>query len=459
VRISGGIAAALCAAFALTAATAGANGRYPASTAVRFSVDPAGLDLIVVRTTYGLLVSHDDGASWRWLCEGALGVPAMSIEDPSLELTAGGALVIGVQEGLDVSRDFGCNFGCVNGPPAGLPIVDLAWRPSDPHAVLALSSIFVFDDAGASHDARVWESTDDGATFVARSALDPTIAPSTIDGAPSDPARIYVSGTRGLGSSSTAVLLVSTDRGATWTERPIPFDPQSEVQVFIGAVDPKDADRVYLRSSGSARLYVTSDAGRTFQVPLVLSGPMLGLALSPDGSKVYAGGPQDGLFAASMPSADAGLSFTRVSNLPVQCLATRGDELWACADDSSGFTIGSSTNGGAHFVPRMRKGQLAGPIACVPEAGPFACEANANASQCAGAAFEAVCSTLQGCDAGPAAAGQTRDSGVSTQAVPLRSSNCGCSQIGGPNTAGLALGTTLAALLARLARWRRRRSD
>jgi hypothetical protein len=121
-----------------------------------------------------------------------------------------------------------------------------------------------------------------------------------------------------------------------WAERPIPLDASTEFGVYIGAIDPEIADRVYLRSTGASRLYVTGDAGRSFQVPLTFVGPMMGLALAPDGAHVYAGGPEDGLFvAAARDGADAGLAFVRASSVPVQCLATRGAELWACADGTT----------------------------------------------------------------------------------------------------------------------------
>ncbi len=405
-RISGGIAAALCATALLSAERASANGRYPASTQIVFSTDAADPDLVVVRTTYGLSISRDDGVTWKWLCESALGVPTVSVEDPSVALTANGALVVGLYEGLEVSRasagsanDLGCDFACAGGPLEGLSIEDLATSTST-HSVLALSSTDIFGDGGVSLDSRVWQSTDDGAHWAQRGpVLDPTVAVTTIDVAPSDPTRLYVSGTRGYGAARTASLFVSTDGGDTWAERPLPFDAATEVSVFIGAVDPGDPDRVYLRSSGVSRLYVTSDAGASFQVPLTMTGQMLGFAVGP--GMVYAGSVEDGLLAAS--TADARLAFHEVSSIHVQCLATRGPELWACSDAESGFLVGVSTTGGAQFAPRLQLDGLAGPIACSASAGPFACKATANAAQCAGAAFDAVCQALGGCDDGTSA--------------------------------------------------------
>jgi hypothetical protein len=476
------IALALGVAGALSARTAVANGRYPASTAVALSTNVADPGLVVVRATYGLLISRDDGASWRWLCESALGVPAVSVEDPSVALTANDALVVGHTGGLAVSRDVGCDFACVEGPLAGQAIVDLAVRADDPHAVVALSSSYVFGDGGPAYDTRVWQSLDDGASWAQLGVpLDPAVAVTTIDVAPTDPQRLYVSGTRGYGSSRTASLFVSVNGGASWTERPLPFDAATEVQVFIGAIDPTSADRVYLRSSGVSRLFVSSDAGRSFQVPLTLTGPMLGFAIAPDGSEVYAGSEEDGLYAAAVNGAavaatngaavaatDGGLAFRKIASIHVQCLATRGNELWACSDVESGFVIGVSTAGGA-FVPKLRDGELAGPIACEDEAeGALACGADASAAQCSGAAFSTLCATLDGCsqgDAGSGAAssvhldGSTALSDADTLVEilpPHTSSACGCSTVAGHDASARA---AVGAIAIAIARRRRRRSD
>ncbi len=165
----------------------------------------------------------------------------------------------------------------------------------------------------------------------------------TLEVAKSDPQRIYVSGVRGSGGTRTASLFVSTDAGTTWTERAIPFLPTVESGVYIGAVDPTNSDLVYLRTDGSSRLLVTSDAGGTFQVASFptadggtsasLNGYMLGFALSADGSKVYAGDVEDGVFVGSR----GGLGFVHRSNIHVECLTAHGSgsELsGACSDEA-----------------------------------------------------------------------------------------------------------------------------
>ncbi|MGA7122646.1 MAG: sialidase family protein [Polyangiaceae bacterium] len=386
---------------------AAANGRFPASNQIVFS--PADPNVVVGRTTYAVLPSRDDGATWSYICEDALGLPTTAYQDPELGLSANGSLVAGLYfptAGVDVSNDLGCNWSCAGGPLANQSIADVVVRPDTPAAVLALTSTSVPVDAGGGNFSQVFLSTDNGTNWTALGvALDPDVLAQTIDVAASDPSRIYVSGTRGFGAGRTASLFVSADDAAHWTEHPLPdFDPSSEDSIYIGAVDPTDADRVYIRSSslatgGRSRLFVTGDGGNSFQVvkqfdvpdPGVLAteGELLGFALSPDGSKVYAGTKGAGLFVANK----ADLAFQMKSSIHVQCLTTRGSELWACSDEVSGFVFGVSTDDGATFCPKLSTiTGLAGPIACAPNAGgPLACGATTNGSQCLDA-FSAFCS-------------------------------------------------------------------
>jgi hypothetical protein len=251
----------------------------------------------------------------------------------------------------------------------------------------------------------------------------------------------------------------------------MPLDPALESSAYIGGVDPSDADRVYLRTVGRARLLVTLDAGHSYQAVLTFSGAMLGFAISPDGSKIYAGGPDDGLLAADRAS----LTFTYRSCLPVQCLAAHGPELWACVDQASGFVAAVSTDEGATFAPKLRLNGAQGSIACAAVAqGPLGCGADANAAQCSGGPFEQLCKGV-GCygDGGPADAaaggGPGRaafcDAGSASpgsESAPAASHACHCTLAGTPEAAqagGVAAsGLGASAALAFAARLRRRRA-
>ena len=100
----------------------------------------------------------------------------------------------------------------------------------------------------------------------------------------------------------------------------------------------------YVRSNGNvmggqSRLTVVTSASTTAQFTTARIfeveaapygeklGELLGFALSADGQKVCMGFPQEGLWMASASD----LKFTKRSSKSVQCLATRGSELWACS--------------------------------------------------------------------------------------------------------------------------------
>jgi hypothetical protein len=296
--------------------------------------------------------------------------------------------------------------------------------------VVALTSAYSQDagpEGGPGYAQQAYQSINDGADWSAIGIpIDPTALATTVEVAPSDAARLYVSAVRGTDVARTASLFVSTSAGADWIERPVALDAANETAIYIAAVDPARADRVYVRTAGKAsRLLVTSDAGLTFAEVLKLGGPMLGFALSPDGAKVYAGSAEQGLFVATRDS----LSFQNTSRVHVQCLATHGAELWACSDEASGFIAGVSTDDGATFKAKLRL--VAPPL--------IACSTDAAATvQCGGASLRALCQLLPGCD------------GAATRA-PVATGSCGCSIIGqanlGMGAAGAFIGLALCGCL------------
>jgi hypothetical protein len=185
----------------------------------------------------------------------------------------------------------------------------------------------------------------------------------TVDVAPSDPDRIYISAKRNPGTQASAVLLTSKDHGKTYVENPIALIAP-ENGAFIAAVDPLNADRVYVRTSSAldmpSRLLLSDDAGKTWKTIYTAQGALRGFALSPDGTKVWVGGPRDGLRVAS--SAD--FAFTQKSTVEVQCLKLATDGLWTCSTEKSGFVVGLSKDEGATFETKLHFCDIRGPLAC-----------------------------------------------------------------------------------------------
>jgi MYXO-CTERM domain-containing protein len=484
--------------------SARANGRYPFSNQILFSTTTA--DLVVVRTSFGILISHDAGTNWRWLCEDTLGLPPTASEDPSLGLTASNTIVAGLSTGLRVSADVGCNWTWMGGPFASQFIRDVDVHRNDPHTVDVVTSTYgpsANVDGGVGYAQQVYQSTDDGMTWTPQGRpIDPSATVTTIEAAASDPTRIYVTAFRAQSGMRTASLFVSTNQGTTWVEHQAPLDPTNETAIDIAAVDPTNADLVYFRTEpgegpsgkplGPSRLVVTSNGGQTFSVAdqLRLTGPMPGFALSADGSKVYVGSIEDGLFVGDTST----LTFAKTSCIHVQCLAVHDDGLWACADEPSGFIVGASTDDGRTFTPKMHLLSIQAPLdcpsssteaqclewsvvneqpysplvnlctnlsACVDAARPepltasCACSGacsglpDAPLDACAGPSLTGTESPVSGCgDSGASDAGD--DSSEADAGGEVRSnakSGCGCSMAGGGSApSALAVGGLLGAL-------------
>ena len=194
-----------------------------------------------------------------------------------------------------------------------------------------------------------------------------------------------------------------------------------ELAPFIAAVDPKRADRIYLRTSAApesrTRLLVSDDAAKTYRTLLAAKGPLLGFALSDDGARVSAGGPDDGLYVSA-----SGGELTQVSGptLKVQCLGRKGDVLWACSSEASGFVAGTSRNGGTSFDARLHLRDIAGPLAC-PEGSAVAKECGVDWLKLRGELGVGIGQLGGegdgGAGAAPGEASRTRDHGVLWAAV------------------------------------------
>jgi hypothetical protein len=339
-----------------------ANGRFPASNAVVLAPnDPA---LVVLRSTFGLVVSRDAGATWGYVCERAVGFGGT--EDPTYLVTPKGTFVGGTFEGTSVSRDGGCSWAFAGGERKWI-FVDLAMQLDG--TIFGIHSLYARStDAGIEFDNQVFVSRDDARAFAPTgAALDPTLLLHSIEIAPRDPKRIYVSGIREVGRDRAGVLLVSKDGGAHFAERKIPF-VKGERAAYLGAPDPIEVERIGVRTKsdadGPSRLLVSDDGGATFTVAFSAKGPLLGLAVGSDGKTIFAGSAQDGLVRAASDRV-----FSQTSPLEIQGLVHGPQGLWACSNERSGFFAGLSTDEGKTFTPKLHLGDIKGVLACPESSG------------------------------------------------------------------------------------------
>jgi photosystem II stability/assembly factor-like uncharacterized protein len=361
-----------------------ANGRFPAASQLLVAI---GDDQhLVARTTFGVLESFDGAASWSWICEGA--ISNQGFVDPEMVLNDDGSVLVALTGGVSVGNRAGCDWKMNTTGFSGQDVVDLVEDPAKAgHVYAAISA-----PAKGALAARIAESTDGGQSWSTLGSTMPDTFPITIEVAPSRSGRLYLGSTDG--NVETGTIAVSDDNGTTWTPHPSPAGPDA---VYVSGVDPVDADRVYVRSYGPpSSLFVSDDAGASWRAVHRSDHPLVGFALSPDGSKIAVGDDAT-LVVLSRSETDGGtFSVTRTRSLHVGCLTWSPLGLFACATESAdGFSLGRSTDEGATFAPLLRFAMLA----------PASCPATSIAARCS-SIWCSIADTL-----GAACTGENRNDG------------------------------------------------
>lgn len=419
----------------LAAGEARANGRFPAAN--QLVIDPADPNHLVVGVTFGLLESRDGGASFSWACERVLNVA--DGEDPIIVVSDAGTTVLGTFAGVVVSQD-GCTYERV--PELADEIVpDLVTSPTVPGRIWGYRTEGLPE---GRFDSELIRSDDGGLTWERVAALPDTLLPLTIDVAGS-PERLYLTARLGRTADYESVLLRSDDEGATFETFPIPGTVGQRL-AFIGAVDPTDPDRVYVRIDDAGTVVVaSSDGGETFETLFTGTGRLLGLALSPDGETLALGGPSDGVWVGDARGAD----FERRSDLAPTCLRFGEDALFACTDwADEGFSVAKSMDNGHRFEPLLDFESLCGPTAC-PAGTPAG-------DQC-GADWNLVAPQLGatcGVTATGGTGGQPNGAAGSSPSEPARRSDGGCAIASLPGASGHVVAGLLV-LAGAIIRWAR----
>jgi MYXO-CTERM domain-containing protein len=330
-----------------------ANGAFPDEFSIHF---PAGSpDTILLGANFGLLVSTDNGATWRYSCEPYVttgsSAALSSYNVGYYQVTLDGD-ILADSVVLTRSADMGCtwpNATVPNVPPNYLS--DIFASQGDASLVfgivtaLSSSSIVLSLDAGETFDEGVY-TTSALLTGVEGSLSQPSVAYATSISA----------------SGDVATLLRSEDTGQTWT----PFDIAlaQYAQPSIVAIDPVDENTVYLRVTTGLTdsIVVTHDGGMTFQNILTINDNFRAFLRAGDGT-LYAATINGALYVLP-PGAQ---QFETRTGPHFRCLGQRPgtSRIYACGNYLlDGFSIGYSDDGAQTFQKLMSFTDLLGPLTC-----------------------------------------------------------------------------------------------
>lgn len=352
----------------LTVDDAAANGRPPGTSTITFK---RGDDQqIAVGMTFGLLMSSDGGATWHWVCEDAVGYGGMY--DPDYAFAADGALYATTFDGVVATRDGGCTFV---GTSLGTKFSSaLALGPTgNLHVAMA-------DD----RDGKVYTSLDGGMTFP-RQPMPGMLKDwwASIEVAPSDPDRIYLSGYRLVpGQPKVHLLFKSSDGGASFEALPptsiddFAVMPNSSIEIV--GVSPTNPDVVFARveladNSISDAIYRSDDGGTSWTL-LVEKRDSIAFLVRKNGDLVLATeqvDPANGLGA--FVSTNNGASWTPLPGPPhISCLAENAaGEVWACTQNygmpgvpSDEFGIMKTSGDLATWSGVLQYQAITAPLAC-----------------------------------------------------------------------------------------------
>jgi len=353
----------------LASAPARANGRFPTSVSVSFR--PGSTQDIYLGVTYGFLISHDDGASFRWLCEQNVGYEGTF--DPKYRVAADGTIYATTFEGLRVSRDGGCSFETAT---AGAPT-------SDPGRIAGIwidaidtgpdGSVWV-GTAEAGRPNEVFRSTDGARTFQPVGLTSTVTWWKSIAVAPSRAQRAYVTGYQvtqtapdGGVISPTVHVEKTDDAGQSWTSLPIgDFLLGTSPLVLVEEVAPDDPDLVFVRSVRAVppagdKLYRSTDGGATWAEVLETTDTIRNVVMRADGTVLVATA-----MGGVHRSTDRGASFEPLAISPqAACLGDRGDALFACGAnwEPDLFSLGRSADA-ATWSKVFRFVEMKGPLDC-----------------------------------------------------------------------------------------------
>jgi photosystem II stability/assembly factor-like uncharacterized protein len=326
--------------------------------------DPDHPDTIYVGAELsGVLVSRDDGASWETAALPCTGAPQYTRCVESI-LAVPGALLVGTFNlGVVRSRDGGTTWEVVTEPAF---IAALSVTPQAPDVLYAGGAGSWPGAPGTSSDAVVLRSTDAGASWQSATAVPPPAPIIALAVGSDDPNRL-LAGTGSREFFAGDGVYVSADGGAIWQRDNAGLDAACVSDLAAG---PAESTVVYaaLRESTFA-VSASADGGTSWRAATpALAWPYVpALAIDPrDPQVAYAAAHIDGLFVTR----DGGSSW---SHRPLDLGAL--SDVAIDAEDGALYTIGpsgwlsKSTDGGATYTALLRGDSAAIQVEVDPRGG------------------------------------------------------------------------------------------
>jgi hypothetical protein len=309
----------------------------------------------LMRFTRGTLISRDSGASWRWVCEEAMGYGSWPPE--RYVWLSGGDILAATGKALLRSRDGGCSW-------APSPAFQDAWVASLAEHPTDDSLLYVATGRPAVTNL-LYRSEDGGETWTP-TALRRDAVFSTVRVAPSDPKRLYLSGWKGY----AMYLFRSDDAGGTWADLPqsFPLGLQDAYDLKLLSVSPANPDvlwvRVSSRSPAGTILHTvlrSEDGGRTLTSVLELDDdPLVNMDVSADGrtawvatyNHLYRGREGEPFLSLPLPTGNA-------------CVTRVGGDLYACGSTwQHDWALARSADEGSSWEPLFSLREVQGVHQC-----------------------------------------------------------------------------------------------
>ncbi len=304
-------------------------------------------------TNRGLILADSDAGPFRLLCTEA--TKTNTGEYPDVLALPGGQLILATSRGLIRSKDGGCSFDGVE-PLADVLVPAAAPDPED------ASHFYV-----AAFDATrggLFETSDGGESFTTLQPASESDFIATILIAPSRPRRLYLDGQL-IGNGTITTYVASSDDGGISFERFELALLATEDAFELLAVSPGDPDLLVGRASdGDAnalqdRLLVSRDRGQTWTSPLTVHA-MSDARFSEDGSTLWVSGI-DGAFRSDD---DLGSFQALPDALRISLALEHAGEPWVCGFYDGMHDGVAAIDSAGTLRPVMRFVDVMEPAAC-----------------------------------------------------------------------------------------------